>query len=254
MCLILLSASAVLASSDSWDRDASQWTTDDVYRILHDSPWTKTVKVSHSERNLASDNGPPPAGPSNTGRAAGSMPGRMGGMGRRGGGAVTTGGSNQGSGNASKTSSSSTAEVTIQWQSALPIRLATARDAGQDLRAVTTQPSNEYVIGVIGVRLSDFGGPVASLDSSTITDEGKEALKNRLKNAASLVRSGHDPLVPSSVDLDHGKDGRVVFHFPKSDPIMSKDKAVEFQISTAGKKIQKKFLLKDMEYADHLAL
>lgn len=251
MGVLVLSGVTLLASSDSQNRDASQWTADDVYRILHNSPWTKTVKVSHSERGLANDNGA--AVPNNNSRPAGSTPGRMGGMGRRGGGG-TVSNSSTSSSKGSSGSNSSTEEVIIQWQSALPVRLASAKDTEQDLSTVANQAPNEYLIGVIGIRLSDIGGPGARLDSSTPTEEETESLKNHLMSGASLLRGGHEPLAPSKVELDQGKDGRIVFHFPKSDPITSKDKAVEFRINTEGSKIQKKFILKEMEYENRLEL
>ena len=118
------------------------------------------------------------------------------------------------------------------------------------------QPFDEYIVGVVGLRLADIGGRGASLDASTTTEDDQEVqrLKKSLKNAASLLRSGHEPLVASSVELDQGKDGRTVFHFPKSDPITSREKSVEFRITTAGTKIQKKFVLKEMEYGGRLEL
>ncbi len=252
----LLTMAAALGSSDPQNSDASQWSGSDAYRILHNSPWTKTVKVSHSERNPFSNTGPDAGNsPNNTG--VGSMP-RMGGMGRRGmGGGGTYGGSTSGRGSKppASDSTSSSAQVTVQWQSALPVRLAAAKNAGEDPSASASQPSNEYIVAVIGLPLVDIGGRAANADSSPTTDqEETERLQDRLKNAVSLLRSGHDPLTPSKVELDQGKDGRILFHFPKTDPITAKDKAVEFRLAADGTKFQKKFTLKEMEYKGQLEL
>src|ERR1700728_1537524 len=44
---LLVSVGAVLAASAAWQKEApSQWTSEEVYQILNDSAWSKTVKVS----------------------------------------------------------------------------------------------------------------------------------------------------------------------------------------------------------------
>ncbi len=139
-------------------------------------------------------------------------------------------------------SSSSSAEVTIQWQSALPVRLAAAKDAGEDASGVASQPSKEYVIAVIGLPAVDVDGRTGGLDQ-----QETERFEKRLKTATALLRSGHEPLVPLSIELDQNKDGQMLFHFAKTDPITLRDKTVEFRIASAGTKVRKKFVLKEME-------
>jgi hypothetical protein len=254
----LLGAAVLWASSDVPDGPPSQWSSHDVYEILHKSPWSRTVKVGHSEKGMDTDNGPVAgSAPSNPG-TAGRM-GGMGGMGGRrgmGGGGYGGAGASGGSSGTSTSTHSSTAEVMIQWQSALPVRLAAAKEAGQDLNTVASQPSNEYVIGVVGLPLVDVGGRAASMDSAPTTDQDEaERIEKRLQSSTSLAWSGGEPEAPSSVELDQGKDGRMVFHFPKTDhPITEKDKSAKFRIATNGTKIQRIFELKEMEYQGKLEL
>lgn len=254
---LLVAAVSVWASSDVQNSDAAQWSGRDVYLILHNSPWTKSVKVSRSEKNVFNNNPSGGSVPSNTG-SAGSTPGRMGGMGggmgRRGGGTYSSGPRSGSSGGNSSGSSNSSAEVLIQWQSALAVRLAAAKDAGEDASAVAGQPSNEYIVAVIGLPLADVGGHGPGLDSGETDQEGTERIANRLKSGTALLRPGHEPLAPSSIQFDQGKDGRMLFHFPKTDAITLKDKTVEFRITATGTKVEKKFVLKEMEYQGRLEL
>lgn len=251
---IVFSVASLLASAGQ-SEDPSQWSDMDVYRILHDSPWTKAVKVNRSEKgtpdSLGSSGAPnPPIG--NSGNPS-STPGRMGGMGgRRGmsGGSYSSTSTKSSSGNSTANLPSS--EVKVQWQSALPVRLATAKDAGQTQDAAPLKPSDEYVVAVIGLPLSDFAGRAASADSEATIDQDR--VQNALKGATSLLRSGHDPLTPTKVELDQGKDGRILFHFPKTDPIELKDKTVEFRIAMPHAGVRKKFTLKEMEYQGQLQL
>lgn len=246
--IVLLTAVALIASSDMPAGNPAQWSGHEVYEILHKSPWSKTVKVSHSDKNLASDNGPA-APPSN----AASMP-RMGG--RRGtGGSYSSGNRSAGSTNNSAPYFSSVAQVMIQWQSALPVRIAAAKNDFGDPSAVVKEPSKDYVIAVVGLPLADVGGHSSSMDSSATTDgEETQRIEHRLQNGASLLRSGHQPQSPTSVELDQGKDGRILFHFSKTDPITSNEKTVEFKLAAGGTKLEAKFVLKDMEYQGRLDL
>lgn len=230
------------------NENSAQWTGDDVYNILHRSPWSRTVKVSHFEKAFQDDNTPPGANvPVNNG-VAGPMGGR-----RRMGGTYSSS-----SGSAPPRPSappSSSAEVLVQWQSALPVRLAADKDAGRDPGDFKEAQPNEYMIGVADLPLVDIGARAASLEAgSTTDDEEKQRLARKLQAGAELLRPGHEPIKPSRVELDQGKDGRIVFYFPKADPITLNDKTVEFRMTVGGAKIEKKFPLKEMEYKGRLDL
>ncbi|MGA8028778.1 MAG: hypothetical protein WB992_16665, partial [Bryobacteraceae bacterium] len=220
---VALGAGSLLAFTGQ-SGDPSQWSSDEIYRILHDSPWTKTAKLNLSEQGTLDTSSAPNVGTGTAPSSAGQMPGRMGGMGRRGtaGGTYSSGSGNRGADTGS--SRPQATEVTIQWQSALPVRLAAAKDAGQAAERESLKSGGEYVVAVIGLPLGDFGARGASADSeATIDQEQTERVENALKGSTSLLRSGHDPLSPMKVELDQGRDGRVLFHFPKTDPITVKD-------------------------------
>lgn len=177
-------------------------------------------------------------------------------MGRRGGGRPTT--YSSGSGGNRNTSSEpklGPTEVTIQWQSALIVQMAAAKNAGETVNPASFKPSSEYVIGVIGLPITALGGRAASVDSdNTLSGEEERQIEDRVKSSASILRSGHEALTPSKVELDQGADGRMVIHFPKSDPITASEKSVEFRLATGHAEVRKKFPLKEMEYQGKLEL
>ncbi len=259
-CWILtawLCGKALVAFSDFQNSDPAQWTSDDVYRILHDSAWTKTTKLSSSGSrgsDSIGDSGNTANAPVTTPGNAGQMPGRMGGgLGRRGMGGSGGTYSSSGRRSGSTSSKSQPTEVTVQWQSALPVRVAAAKNEGQP--PAVAPGGNEYVVAVIGLPLADFGGRAASADSDSTTNENvTRRVEDELKRSTSLVRSHHEPLLPTKVELDQGKDGRTLFYFPKDDPITIKDKTVEFRIANGQAAVHKTFTLKEMIYQGRLQL
>ena len=243
-----LAATALLASSNWSNQDASQWTGHEAFEILHNSPWSKKVKMKPStegstlaDRTASQPNGPPP--PS------------AGGMGRRGMGRSQTTYSSGSRGAPPSGGKSQPVEVTVQWQSALVVRMAEAKVAGDSVDTGSLKPLDEYVIAVIGLPITALGGRAASLDSETTSSlADQERVADSVKSSAALLRSGHDPLKPIKVELDQGKDGRMLVYFSKSDPINSSNKTVEFHVPTKSGDLRVKFPLKDMEYQGKLQL
>ncbi len=259
---ILLSAGALLAFSDWQKSDPSQWTSDDVYRILNNSPWSKPSKIKVSEQGSGGYSEQAPQGgssnPNGTWGNGGQMPpGTGGGMGRRGMGGGGYGGMGRGGGGSrpSSTPKSQPVEVTVQWQSALPVMLAAAKKSGSSVDPSALKRPDDYVIAVIGLPMRYIGGRSASSDSAeTNTGDDERRLEEHLKIATSLRCSDRDPLTPSKVEVNQGADGRILFYFPKKDPITAKDKSVEFRIAMESMDLRKKFTLKEMEYQDKLDL
>jgi hypothetical protein len=263
-------ATAMFAAADWQKNDPNQWNSDDVYQILNNSPWSKTVKTSVTNAKDPNDQlggqsspGSSPNGGGNWGNS-GQMPGM--GSGRRGGGyggggygnSRTYGGTSTGNNKPSSPSSQGPTEVTIQWQSALPVQIAAAKKAAGDNVNVdlsTIKPLDEYVVAVIGLPMRALGGRAASVDSDQTTDEEEaKNIDNQLKKSSELLRSGHDPLNPTKVEINQGADGRILLYFPKSDPITPGEKTVEFRLVAGRTEIRKKFTLKDMEYHGKLEL
>lgn len=140
--------------------------------------------------------------------------------------------------------------VTVQWASALPVRLAETKASGSGSdRGVTRQP-NEYLIAVIGLPKSGFESH-GSGGSDNDSDDTKFA--DYLK-VITVLSVGHERLNPTQIEFNQGRDGRTVFHFEKSEPITLRDKAAEFRISGNRMEVRKKFSLKDMVYLDSLEL
>jgi len=252
----------VCAASDGQKGDPSQWNSNDVYQILNNSPWSKTVKttVASSKDQLGDQSGGGAASPNGgTWGNSGQMPG-TGGMGRRGGysGNRTYGGTPSGTTKPDTSSRQGPTEVTIQWQSALPVQIAAAKKAAGDnvnVDLTNIKPLDNYVIAVIGLPMRALGGRAASVDSDQTTDE--EEVKNieeRLKSSTELVCGGRETLHVSKVELNQGADGRVLLYFPKTEPITPSDKTAEFRLVAGRTEIRKKFVLKDMEYQGKLEL
>lgn len=256
---VLSSAGLLLAFPDWQKSDPSQWTSEDIYRILNNSPWSKPSKIKVSDQGSGGfGDQSPQGGNSGTWGSRGQMPpGMGGGMGRRGMGGGGYGGMGRGGGGGrpSSTPKSQPGEVTVQWQSAMPVRLAAAKKSGSGTDIGSLKPLDNYVIAVIGLPMRYIGGRSASSDSAdTNRGEDDRRVEDHLKTATSLLRSGHDSISPTKVELNQGADGRILFYFPKTEPITAKDKSVEFRIAMESMDLRKKFTLKDMEYKEKLDL
>jgi hypothetical protein len=93
------------------------------------------------------------------------------------------------------------------------------------------------------------------VDSDQTTDEDQaKAIESSLKSSTEILASGHEALHPTKVELNQGADGRILLHFPKTDPIIAAEKTVEFRLLAGRTEIRKKFTLKDMEYHGKLEL
>ena len=237
--LPLFAGVAALAAS-SWQKaDPAQWTSEDVYQILNNSPWSKSVRVTVARTAGYGEN--------SAGRGGGTwgegMPG--GGMGRGGwGGGGMGGGTGRGRGGYP---SAEGPAVTVQWASALPVRLAESKSDGGTADPSAMKPANEYAVAVIGLPKSGFEPRGSENDSDDAT------LADHLK-VITVLSYGHSRVNPTKVELNQGRDGRAIFYFDKSEPITAQDKDVEFRITSDRMEIRKKFSTKDMEYRGKLDL
>lgn len=152
-------------------------------------------------------------------------------------------------------------EVTIQWQSALPVRLALAKKSGGGAESSPLQPLDEYVIAVEGIPTQmpsmrrGSGSPDSNENSQDDPVDQAQNLQARLKQSASLIRKGHDPIDPVKVEVSEGSGGETaILHFSKTDPITLGDKDVELRITAGRMELSRKFTLKDMQYHGKLEL
>jgi hypothetical protein len=125
--------------------------------------------------------------------------------------------------------------VTIQWQSALPVRLAMAKKDGKAVDPSTMTAFEDYVVIVEGLPAKEYG-----------------LTPRKLKSSISLIRSGHERIYPLKVDMPDSQS--VIFHFPKKDPIALGDKHVEFQLFMKKIHLNRKFVLKEMQFRGQLEL
>lgn len=252
MFLVPVLAASVAIAGSSWQKeDPSQWTSEDVYQILNSSPWSKAVKVIVARGSGYSDQSGSGGGGGTWGEG---MPGG-GGMGRGGGwGGGGMGGGGMGRGRRGYPGAEQGPTVTVQWASALPVRLAEAKSTGGSADPASLKPLNEYVIAVIGLPKSGFEprGSNKPNDSGN-SDSDDAALADHLK-VITVLSFGDQRLNPTKVELNQGRDGQTVFHFEKSEPITAKDKDAEFRITGDRMEIKKKYALKDMEYQGKLDL
>jgi hypothetical protein len=243
-------ATGIAIANSSWQKDdPAQWTSEDVYQILNNSPWSKSAEVTVARGTAYGDSGSGNGGPWGEG---GGAPGIGMGRGGMGGGGMGGGGMGGGMGRRGRGSSpASEQSVTIQWQSALPVRLAQAKSSGGTPDRAAMQPPNEYLIAVIGLPKSGFEPRSSGNNSDSNSDDA--ALADHLK-VITVLAIGHQRSGPTKVELMQGRDGRTIFHFDKSEPITLASKDVEFRITSDHMEIRKKFNLKDMQYQGKLEL
>jgi hypothetical protein len=245
------------AADQTWkDKQVSQWNDDDAKQVLTDSPWTKTVTptvnpAANSQRGM--------------GRGGGmGFPG-MGGMGRRGGmgypgggypgggypgggypggGGYPNGGDYPSGGQTGTTNdgganSSQPPNLTVRWESALPVRAAELKTRDNN---APTLDEDHYAIAVYGLPARVANGNV-------------QQLQDQLKKQASIKRDGKKDLKPSSVEVLQRENGPVIVYlFPRSKEITKQDKRVEFDAQAGRFQFTQSFYTEDMSYQGKLEL
>jgi len=263
--LILLSVCGLgllAGSSEFWrDKGYTQWTSDEVDKMLSDSPWAQSSKASSQQQQS------PSRGMGRRGGGGGGMgiPGMGGGgMGRGGGGGYPSGGGQ----------SMPQVTATVRWQSALPVREALLRrDTGvtkpddAQVAASLTAPMNGYAIAVMGLPEtppSSRGGygsrgtdtdrdDDSSARGTNSRDDATDHSLDQVKSATYLSRKDKATLFAEKAQRD--KDGvTLLFTFPKTTPITLDDKEVEFVTRYGSLEVKRKFKLKDMVYQGKLEL
>jgi hypothetical protein len=227
-------AAIALYAGDVWSRkDYTQWSADEVNRLLTDSPWARQVSALFATAPREVDRSvipPPGASTNNMGGTRGVTDGRWdGGVGRN------------------VDDSAPKLPVTIRWDSALPVREALLRSRfGDHLSALgdsnesLNQPEKDYIITLIGLLTKD-------------QSRDRERVRKELMGVAKLVRTGKPPIRPENVEIDKSASAIQVF-FPRTEPISLKDKEVTLELQFGWMRIEKKFHLKAMTYKGKLEL
>jgi hypothetical protein len=258
----------VLFASDFWKtKDSSLWTSEEINKVLSDSPWAKgkTVQPEQSPQRRGGGGGRRGGG---FGFPGGGLGGGGGYPGGGGGGYPGGGGGGYPSGSNGDGSQAGPMNLTIRWDSAVPIQQALMRQgAGQadELKAATAASEKYYVISVLGLRLpqsrnrssSDADDQTSNSndDNGPHQNQQNDALRSQLLDAAQLAPKGKSSIYAQDVQIDGpgGIDG-VRFLFPRNNPINAADKEVDFILNIRRIKVEEKFHLSDMQYEGKLAL
>ncbi|HVO98963.1 MAG TPA: hypothetical protein VMT15_12890 [Bryobacteraceae bacterium] len=233
--LCLTAAAAHLPAADPvWKtKPPTQWTEQDARQVLTASPWVKEIKATVTRR-LTEDQL----------REGGQM-GQPRGVGNegvdpKGSGPTVSPNVFTGRGGEDRGSRSLPQPITLKlrWESALPIRLA-------ELKSHEVEPptlsADGYSIAVYGIP-GDFKGD-------------PKRLGEPLKNLASLKREGKKDVKPSSVEVFQRENGVVVVYlFPLSAEITSKDQRLQFEAHIGRIVFVQNFELSEMEFLGKLEL
>ena len=246
--LLALSAGAVafgLSAAESWtSKDYTQWSDQEVQKVLNNSPWAQKISVGYDSSNSGGHGG----------RAGGGGGGGMGGSGGGMGGGGLNGGSVSRPRNAGadETQSSSSGgprmEVVVRWESALPVKQARLRAQFGDKLPHPGDPTytldqldKDYVISLTGLHGRGSHDPAERHDS--------------LLSSTRLLVKGKGAVPAEDVKFDSASEAFTIkFLFTRAAPIDLDDKEVTFQTAVGNLKIERKFKLKDMVVNGKLAL
>ncbi len=232
--LFVFGVATMAIAEDFWvKKEYTQWTDDEVRKMLKDSPWAKDVMIN-AQSMIPSGRAENSGGPGNSGFDVENSAG-----GSRGGRGGRTGGDSGGSGE-------SLVSLNISWRSALPLkkalakmRLASEGSVPADLEKLLSTEDTSYVIVLSGLPPSMA-----------------RAMQNPEQLKESVLRPGKRvPISLAGYQLTpRGKVVDIVFVFPKTMRIAEDDKEVEVELKLGAIKLKRKFNLKEMMYSGKLEL
>lgn len=159
------------------------------------------------------------------------IPGMGGGMGRYPGGGYPQQGQSQ--------RNITPPELTLRWESALPVRSAELKVRDND---APTVDSGHYAIAVYGV-------PDQMLKGTT------DKLADQLKKDGKLKRDGKKDIKASSVQVLERPNGPVIVYlFPMKDEISRNDHRVEFDAKIGRLQLTQSFFTDDMVFNGKLEM
>jgi hypothetical protein len=247
-------AAITLFAAEGWKKhEFTQWSQDDVDRILNDSPWAKetlaTFEAPHSHSAGGSDEseggtsiGYTAPSPINNGMPAG--PGRS--PDSAAAGPIDA-----------AAASMPTIRVVVRWESALPVKEALLRlkfgahppapgDAGYTLDRV----EKDYVLAVVGLTL-----PSSRKKPAPGEESPQDRMRDELLATTTLTPKGRQPILPEEVRVNPPEArSEVLILFPRTQPIEASDKEVTFDAQWRLLGMRKSFRLKDMMYRGKLEL
>jgi hypothetical protein len=236
-------------SKEFWEaKPASEWSADEIDRMLTKSPWAKDASVM--------SNG---GGFGNGGGSGRSRSGGGGGIGFPGGGVGFPGGGRQGGGYPGGGGDSGGRDrfnATVRWESALPIQEALRIGASEEKPNADFE--KYYVLALIG-DLQPNGGRRRSGSSPDDDDDGTARSDRRMdefKESARLERK-EGPIRLEKVEEGSRVGSRgpgVYFYFARKDEISMDEKLVTFSTKLGRMEFKAKFTMKEMLYHGKLAV
>ena len=160
-------------------------------------------------------------------------------------------------------------QVTIRWDSALPVREALVRSKQSD--ETLARSATDYILTVIGLwpgqrqpqqteeaEDNSLGGAPPEARAVRLppppAPEKLGQMRSGLMAATKLLVKGRgNPITPDDVKLDE-KTGAIHFFFPRVDPITLNDKEVTLVTQFGSMRVSEKFRLKDMVIKGRLEL
>jgi len=218
-------ATLIAATEPAWStKPVADWTEQDARQVLEASPWAKVVVAGIARRETEAER-----------REGGNM-GQAHGVGYDGiddrkfhpealgnpfGGAPLSPAPNP------------VIRLLVRWESALPVRAAEFKT---DESGPPTSSDEGYIIAVYGVPGNYFKGDPKSLGEP-------------FKNMAALKRDGKKDVKPASVEVFQLEGGTaVVYRFPSSAEISSRDTVVEFSALIGRLQVSQMFHIDQMQF------
>jgi len=266
-----------LPGDDFWNKKKpGDWSSEEVQRVLTDSPWARPAKVS---REAGGSRQGSPEGRGGTGypgggggggrsggggRGGGGGTGRVGGMGipLPGGGGVglpggRTPGGRTGPGSGGQGPSSGdfpTLKITVRFDSALPVRQALDQPSANDLcDSKSIADKDSYAICAVGFPAWPEQWRRGDSQEGSGQDD-TERMRQTLMDQTSLYGKDQSSIFPKQVEIVPLGDKRaVLFLFPRDRRIEdTKELALDCQLGRL--RIKATFKPKDMKYRGKLAL
>jgi hypothetical protein len=280
---------AMLLAADFWrTKEYTEWTSAEISKVLSDSPWAKGKTVQLQQSPMGRRGGMGRGGGIGFPGGGIGFPGGGGGGGYPGGGSGYPqgrgsgypGASGNGGGDNGDPAQAEPMNLTIRWESALPIQHALMRQgtgASDELKAAADATEKYYVVSVLGLRTPRSRRSTVDADDPDDTgnngginngddrvgdngprggrNQSNSALRSQLLDAAQLAPKGKSSIYAADVQIEGpGGSGSVRFLFPRTNPITDKDKEVDFILDIRRTKVEEKFKLTDMQYQGKLAL
>jgi hypothetical protein len=218
--LLVIACAVPLIAADQWQaKKYTEWTQQEVTKVLTDSPWAKAI--NSTDANAVGRGG---------GRFGG---GGGGGRGGRGGGGEPGGGG--------PPATVPQLRVVVRWASALPVKQAQVRS-----RAASEALTPEQTAAALSPTADYYVLAIEGLPLSSVVDQSAAAVLNRKDKW---------PINVERVTVGKaGENQTVMFWFPKKSAIALADKEVEFVGRIGRLEFKNTFKLKDMVYQGNLEL